>query len=119
VVTHEVDGLLVPVKDASALAQAIERLHQDPALARQLGLAARARALREFDERIVIGQTLAVYGELLGKQGRSAPEWVEMGGEIDAQPLPVGRSQLSNVRPAWAHSCGCKSRREWVMTIRK
>jgi glycosyltransferase involved in cell wall biosynthesis len=42
VVTHEVDGLVV--KDAIALANAIERLHQDPALARQLGLAVRARA---------------------------------------------------------------------------
>ena len=46
-------------------ASAIERLHLDPALARELGLAARARALREFDEKIVIGKTLAVYGELL------------------------------------------------------
>lgn len=64
VVTHEVDGLLVPVKDAPALAGAIERLHLDPAWARQLGLAARARALREFDEKIVIRKTLAVYGEL-------------------------------------------------------
>ena len=66
VVTHEVDGLLVPVKDAQALASAIERLHLDPAWARQLGLAARARALREFDEKIVIRKTLAVYEELLG-----------------------------------------------------
>ena len=66
VVTHGVDGLLVPAKDATALANAIERLHQDPALARQLGKAALARALREFDERIVIRQTLAVYEELLG-----------------------------------------------------
>jgi glycosyltransferase involved in cell wall biosynthesis len=91
VVTHEVDGLLVPVKDASALANAIERLHKDPALARQLGLAARAHALREFDERIVIGQTLAVYGELLGGRGVFARERVEIGGQIDAHPLPVGR----------------------------
>lgn len=65
VVTHEVDGLLVPVRDAPALAGAIERLHLNPAWARQLGLAARARALREFDEKIVISKTLAVYGELL------------------------------------------------------
>lgn len=65
VVTHEVDGLLVPVKDAKALANAIERLHHDPESARQLGLAARARALREFDEKIVIDKTMAVYEELL------------------------------------------------------
>ena len=66
VVTHGVDGLLVPVKDAKALASAIERLHLDPVWARELGLAAWARALREFDEKIVIRKTLAVYQELLG-----------------------------------------------------
>lgn len=70
VVTHEVDGLLVPVKDAKALANAIERLHLNPAWARELGLAARARALREFDEKIVINKTLAVYQELLGPKWR-------------------------------------------------
>jgi glycosyltransferase involved in cell wall biosynthesis len=66
VVTHEVDGLIVPVKNAQALASAIERLHADPVWARQLGLAARARALHEFDEKIVIRKTLAVYQELVG-----------------------------------------------------
>ena len=65
VVTHEVHGLLVAVKDAGALARAIERLHQNPGWARQLGLAARQRAVAEFDERIVIEKTLAVYSELL------------------------------------------------------
>lgn len=66
VVTHEVDGLIVPVKDAMALAQAIARLHGAPEWARQLGRAARQRALMEFDERIVIDRTLGVYRELLG-----------------------------------------------------
>jgi hypothetical protein len=42
-------------------------------------------------ERIVIRQTLAVYGELLEERGGSAPEWVDIGAPIDAQPLPVGR----------------------------
>ena len=65
VVTHEVDGLLVPARDAKALARAIARLQDDPALARRLGLAARDKALAEFDERIVIKRTLAVYDELL------------------------------------------------------
>ena len=51
----------------------------------------RARALKEFDERIVIRQTLAVYGELLGGQGGCVPEWVEIGSQIDAKPLSVGR----------------------------
>ena len=91
VVTHEVDGLLVPVKDATALANAIERLHRDPALAGRLGQAARARALREFDERIVIRQTLAVYGELVGYLGAMPPGTAEVGGQISSLALPVGR----------------------------
>lgn len=65
VVTHERDGLLVPVRDADALATAIVRLHDDPDLAARLGRAARDKAMREFDERVVIAKTLAVYQSLL------------------------------------------------------
>jgi glycosyltransferase involved in cell wall biosynthesis len=65
VVTHEVDGLLVPLRNAEALARAIARLHDDPALAARLGVAARAKALAEFDERIIVARTIAVYRELI------------------------------------------------------
>lgn len=65
VVTNNVDGLLVPVKDASALAIAIARLHDEPGLREELGLAARAKALAEFDERIVLSRTQGVYAELV------------------------------------------------------
>ena len=68
VVTDGVDGLLVPVKDSIALADAIQRLYQKPEWARQLGKSARARVLEEFDERIVIKKTLDVYQQLLGDQ---------------------------------------------------
>jgi glycosyltransferase involved in cell wall biosynthesis len=66
VVTDLVDGLLVPVRDAHALARAIAQLQDDPALARRLGEAARRKALAEFDEDIVIARTLAVYEEVAG-----------------------------------------------------
>lgn len=64
VVTDGVDGLLVPARDFKALAAAIARLHDTPALAARLGIAAREKALRKFDERIVIERTLSVYDEL-------------------------------------------------------
>lgn len=67
VVTDGVDGLLVPVRDADALARAIARLQDDPALAARLGEAARNKALAEFDEKIVIQRTIAVYRELLAQ----------------------------------------------------
>ena len=65
VVTNEVDGLLIPPHDAGALAHAIARLIDSPELARRLGAAARIKTLANFDERIVIERTLAVYRELL------------------------------------------------------
>jgi glycosyltransferase involved in cell wall biosynthesis len=55
----------VPARDAKALASAIARLQDDPALARRLGLAAYEKVLAEFDERIVISRTLAVYDEVV------------------------------------------------------
>jgi glycosyltransferase involved in cell wall biosynthesis len=65
VVEDGVSGLLVPVKDASALAVAIARLQDDRELCARLGQAARQKALAEFDEKIVIARTLDVYRELL------------------------------------------------------
>ena len=64
VVEDEVDGLLVPIRDGVALARAIARLQEDPALRMRLAQAGRQKALARFDERIVIRDTLAVYGEL-------------------------------------------------------
>lgn len=65
VVVDGQNGFLIPLRDASTLAAAIGRLHDDPALRERMGRAARAKVVREFDERVVIRRTLAVYQELL------------------------------------------------------
>ena len=49
IVDHEVDGLLVPPKDADALAAALERLLQDVGLRQRLGEAARRKVEGRFD----------------------------------------------------------------------
>ena len=49
------------MRDATTLAAAIARLQDDPALCERLGKAAREKALAQFDERIVLDRTLAVY----------------------------------------------------------
>lgn len=50
-VEHERTGLLVPERDAVALADALERLARDPALRSRLGRAGRAKVLAEFELR--------------------------------------------------------------------
>ena len=72
VVSDGVDGLLVPMGNSEALAQAIARLQDHPAFARQLGEAARRKARTQFDERIVIQRTMAVYAELRDLPAASA-----------------------------------------------
>ena len=50
-VEHEATGLLVPPRDARAIADALRRLHDDSSLRRRLGLAGREKVVREFDVR--------------------------------------------------------------------
>ena len=64
VIDDGMDGLLIPVRDAKALAAAIGRLDDDRELANRLGQAAREKVLGHFDEQIVIRETIAVYDEL-------------------------------------------------------
>ena len=48
-ISHEQDGLLVPEGDAEALARALRRVIESPEWARQLSIAARQKAERDFD----------------------------------------------------------------------
>jgi glycosyltransferase involved in cell wall biosynthesis len=64
IVTHEVDGLLVPRGDVDGLASALGRLAGDPTLRRTLGAAAAARA-RDFSPERLAVQTGALYRRLL------------------------------------------------------
>jgi glycosyltransferase involved in cell wall biosynthesis len=55
-------GLLVPVKDAPALAQAISKLLKDAALRRSMGARGREIAERDFSARQHLREYFAVYG---------------------------------------------------------
>lgn len=63
IITTGADGILIPPRDAESLASAIEQLHKDPALRRQLGVAGRQKIIRLFDSRI---GARTVYEKLLG-----------------------------------------------------
>ena len=63
VVDDEVNGLLVPVKNAGALAQAMMRMIEHPEMRNRMGKAGREKVLREFDERVVLEKILKIYTE--------------------------------------------------------
>lgn len=63
-------GLLTPVHDHPALAQAIRRVVADPALARSLGEAGRARAEAEFRADTMVARFAELYETLSRAKGR-------------------------------------------------
>jgi glycosyltransferase involved in cell wall biosynthesis len=65
IVVHGRNGLLVPPHDAVSLASAIKHLAVNPQRRVEMGTAGRELTLKEFDERLIIAKTLAVYDKLL------------------------------------------------------
>lgn len=65
-VVEGVTGTLVPVREATALAQAIENYLLDPALREQHGRAGRERILRDFQPKQIWQELELQYQELLG-----------------------------------------------------
>lgn len=65
IVRHGDNGLLVPARDAPALADALATLIGDPDMCRRMGEQGRALAVDGFSQERVIAETLAVYRELM------------------------------------------------------
>ena len=64
VIEDGVEGVLVPAGDSAALAQALWRLIEGPDERQAMGVAGRARAVRDLSVDQVVSRTLAIYGEL-------------------------------------------------------
>jgi glycosyltransferase involved in cell wall biosynthesis len=67
-VEHEVTGLLVPTRDAGALADALERLAGDSALRASVGRAGREAVERQFDGRRNVLERLELFGRPLAQE---------------------------------------------------
>jgi glycosyltransferase involved in cell wall biosynthesis len=61
-------GFLIPPRDPFALAEAINKLIEDPALRARFGAAARLRVERYFADPIICAQTLALYESLVSQR---------------------------------------------------
>jgi len=67
VVDDGITGMLVPPRDADAVTKAVAALATDPARRQAMGLAGRAKAEAEFDDRRCVQITLDLYKQLLGR----------------------------------------------------
>lgn len=77
VVRHGDNGLLVPIQDPQALAGAIHCVLMSKELRATMGAAGRARAISEFSDERVAGQTLSVYRDLLNEDAKPVAVPVE------------------------------------------
>jgi len=64
---HEESGLTVPVNDPAALAEAAIRLVTEEGLRARLSLAAKSRAISEFDHRLMAERSLELYQRVLAE----------------------------------------------------
>ncbi|TVR79661.1 MAG: glycosyltransferase [Rhodospirillales bacterium] len=72
IMTDGVDGVLVPIDDADALAEAIGRVLDDPALAKRLAAAGHAAYVARFSEAAVVRAYLDLFERLLGHPADAA-----------------------------------------------
>lgn len=72
VVDDEINGYLVPPRDVNSLARAIGRLIGDETLRRRFGEAGRLMAIYNFDESIVLSDTLRVYDRLMDSSSEAS-----------------------------------------------
>lgn len=68
VVEHGVNGLLIPIRNAHALADALQALIDDPERRARFGLAGRRRVEEQFGVERVVAQTMALYARVLDLQ---------------------------------------------------
>jgi glycosyltransferase involved in cell wall biosynthesis len=86
-------GLLIPVRNAPALADAVHSLLRDPERATALGRRAHQKAVKEFDERLYFYKTDAEYRRLLRDRLKIDPE-------AYLKPIPAAGQGVVVVRAA-------------------
>ena len=73
IVRQNENGLLVPPRDVTALADAIATLVRDQAMRLRMGVCGREIVLQEFSSDRIAGETIALYRDLLGQSSSPFP----------------------------------------------
>lgn len=84
VVVDGFNGLLVPVKNVTALADAIQRLVDDEGLRERMGEAGRSLVVERFGIDSIVEQTLRFHDRLLGTEKSAVPA-PRVGSELEAE----------------------------------
>ncbi len=118
VVTHEVDGILVPVGDAQALAEALRELFYDSVRRRELARAA-AETVQRFSWDRVAAAVLEAYAEAIAMPAADSAfeSFAVAVGAIPADlqpPVRARRLPTLEVTPV-----GLKPKRRWVSRVRR
>lgn len=95
IIQHGRTGLLVPMGDAAALAEAVEELLSNPARAHALGIAGQMHARRHFTNRHVARNIEQVYEKVLARRG-SFPARGLPAAAIHPAPRPDEISHAAN-----------------------
>lgn len=66
-VLHDATGIIVPVREPEAIAQALSKLWQDPTLRHQMGMRGRERVLEDFNQDKQVTQFLDILWEALNR----------------------------------------------------
>jgi glycosyltransferase involved in cell wall biosynthesis len=77
IVRDGVNGLLVPLKEPHALAQAVMTLVQSKTLRERMGARGREIAVNEFRVELIADETIAVYDRLLGNGYAPSHSWMK------------------------------------------
>jgi len=72
IVKDGINGLIVPAKDATALADAVQKLMKDRQLRHALARRAHQIVVDEYDVRQVVGKTLSLYDEIVSERCASS-----------------------------------------------
>ncbi|NND04390.1 MAG: GNAT family N-acetyltransferase, partial [Acidimicrobiia bacterium] len=105
------NGLLVPVRDSAALADAITEIGKDAARMEAMAAASRVKAETDFDERAVVAKVMESYDRIAHRKGLRllpANSDIEYRTASDLDAAALGRLHAESITEGFLPSLGSK-----------
>lgn len=98
-VTHEVNGFLIDSTHAGRVAQAVQRLIENPALRERMGRAGQQKVRREFDVRVTSARMIALFDHL-GEERNASTDRIASLDWSKLQTIALGVHRIHERRDA-------------------